>query len=80
MQSWAFTREDWEDEMEKIKVVVALALVDAKLAEGKEADKWCASHTILIRKPPIFKRLIRAVSGKKKEEREKYQYIIVKKE
>ena len=77
MQGWTFTRENWEEEMDKVKVLVAGGLVNAKLIDGKEADKWCASHTILLRKPPIFRRLIGIVTRKKEEE--KHLYIIVKK-
>ena len=75
MQGWTFTREDWEEEMDKVKAIVAESLVDAKLADAIKTDKWCASHTVLIRKASIFRKLIRG-TGKKEE---KYRYIVVKK-
>lgn len=74
MEGWTFTRETFEEELEKIKVQVAGALVDANLIDPKKADEWCSLHTILMRKHPIFRRLIGSLSGKK----EGYYYVIVK--
>lgn len=55
IKTWTMTQSDLEDTADSIKAVIAEAMVDSGILAADAANKWCASHTLIMRKKNIFK-------------------------
>ena len=47
--------ENLELNADSTKVAILSALVEENLIDGKIAEEWCETHTIILRKKNIFK-------------------------
>jgi len=69
-------RRGSEKEADFVKTVILKRLVKDGLLGEEEADTWCASHTIILRKKSLF-RTISSAWDKKEEIVDGYYYIVV---
>lgn len=70
------TKEDLEVNADLCKVTILRELVAEGLMDEKIADKWCAAHTVILRKKNLFRTISKLF--KKEEESEGLLYIVVK--
>lgn len=78
MEMYTFTNEQLEDFIDKTKLAFMGALVYEKLIDDEVADKWCASHTLILRKRSFF-RTLSDKWFKARSEHDKLGLVIVKK-
>jgi hypothetical protein len=76
-KSYSLQRDELEDLIDTVKLVVVGALVKEKIMKEDEADKWCEDHTIIIRKKTFFKTISDKWFNKKEEKND--LLIVVKK-
>lgn len=75
IESFTFTKDEFEDNLDDVKAVIVSSLVRSNLLLEEDADKWCSEHTIIIKKKSLFRSFIQKI----KKEPEEYQYLVVKK-
>lgn len=55
-----YSKEDMEADLDKAKVEVVETLVKEGLLSDLEGEKWCNTHTIIMRKKSFFRTISRA--------------------
>jgi hypothetical protein len=77
-KSYNLQIDELETLIDTVKFVVIGSLVNEKVMEEEEADKWCQEHTVIIRKKSFF-RTITDKWLKEKGETEGDILIVIKK-
>ena len=72
-----YSLRELEEHSDKTKAAILQALMREGLLEDEVAEKWCETHTIILRKKGIF-RTITDKFFKVEEEENVYNFIIVK--
>ena len=76
MELLSLDKETFENNLDKAKTVVLASLVDEGIINKDDADKWCATHTIILKKKTFF-RTISKIWGQTKDD-DDYNMIAVK--
>lgn len=76
MEVYTFSVAEFEDVLDRTKVTLLRDLVRKGMIDFEEAEKYCATHTIIVRKTSIFRTISRAWSDKQ-DEVDKGSYMIV---
>lgn len=75
LDTFAMMKDDFENEADKIKAIILDALVKDGLLGENQADNWCKTHTIILRKKSIFRTISDA--WKKEHDSQGYLYVVV---
>jgi len=75
IEMFQHTTEQLERDYDSVKTAIVLALVNEGYMTQDEADEWCTTHTIILRKKSIFRTFTNRF--KKKKGVEKGQYMLV---
>lgn len=64
MEVYTFSIAEFEDVLDRVKVTVLRDLARKDMIDFEEADRYCAEHTIIVRKNSFFRTLSKAWSDK----------------
>lgn len=78
MEAYRFMKEELEDYIDDAKVAFLASLVVEGVIDKDVADKWCASHTIVLKSKSIF-RTITNLWSKATHYNDGFYFVVVKK-
>lgn len=75
METYNFCKEDLEENYDSAKVAVIRSLVLEGYMDSEEAEEWCRTHTIILRRKNVFRTLSNL--WQKTEKSKSGHYILV---
>lgn len=77
MNVYSFTKEDLEENYDSAKTAIIDVLVKEGYLEYEEAEEWCRTHTVILRKKNVFRTLTN-LWEKAKQSSTGYYILVVK--
>jgi len=79
MEMYNCTTEKLEEYCDTAKLITVTALFNAGLLnmDEQDADKWCASHTVLLRTKTLFRSIFKK-REKQPEDYHPHRFLVVK--
>lgn len=56
---WTFHQNDLEDYLDDCKATIMQSLVNEEMIEQSKAERWCETHTIILRRTSLFQSFIK---------------------
>lgn len=77
IETYTYTKAELEDNADVAKTAIVKALITEGFMKIDDAEEWCKTHTVIIKKKPFF-RTITDLWIKKKEDDNRFYYTVVK--